>query len=113
MIFLKYTASTLNLKDDPELIHQYIEHHRNISQEQIDGMKSIGINRLKIFLRGRRMFMFIETTDDYPKRKPTPEESRKGEKWQQLMHRFQEQLPDSPPDIWWAPMEEIFDLETA
>ena len=110
---MKYTASTLNLKDDPELIQQYIEHHRNISQEQIDGMKRIGINRLKIFLRGRRMFMFIETTDDYPKRKPTPEESRKGAEWQQLMHRFQEQLPDSPPEMWWTPMEEIFDLETA
>ena len=90
---MKYTASTLNLKDDPELIHQYIEHHRNISQEQIDGMKSIGINRLKIFLLGRRMFMFLETTDDYPKRKPTPEDSSKGKELELLLHRFQEQLP--------------------
>ena len=65
---LKCSASTLSLKDDPQLIQQYISHHRNMSQEQLDGMKRNGINRLKIFLRGQRMFMFVETTDDYQKR---------------------------------------------
>ena len=33
---MKYSASTLNLKDDPEAIRKYIEYHRNISKEEID-----------------------------------------------------------------------------
>lgn len=110
---MKYTASTLNLKDDPEAIRKYIEYHRNIPKEQIDAMKTMGMKRLKIFLQGRRMFMFVETSDDYPERTPSPEEIQKGKDWQTLMHNFMEQLPGVDKDVWWVPMEEIFDLETA
>ena len=110
---MKYAASTLNLKDDPEVIRKYIEHHREMSQEQIDDMKSMGMKRLKIFLHGRRMFMFVETVDDYPQRTPSSNELLRGKEWQNLMHRFQEQLPGTDKDVWWVPMEEIFDLETA
>ena len=112
---MKYFAMTLNLKDDPELIERYKEYHRNVWPENLAMMRDSGITRMKIFLRGRRMFMYCDTRDDYDPKKVTrtPEQVQKSKAWEELMHQFQEPLPDSPPGKWWVPMEEVFDLEKA
>ena len=58
---MKSFAMTLNLKDDPELIAQYTEYHRNTWPEVPDGLKSLGIENMKIFLHGRRLFMSVNS----------------------------------------------------
>ena len=112
---MKCFASELNLKDDPELIALYKEHHRNVWPEVLEGIRDSGITRMKIFLKGRHMFMYCETHDDFSPRNSSknPIQVRKNDEWQELMHKFQEQLPGSPRGEWWGPMEEVFDLETA
>ena len=62
---MKYFARALNLKDNPELIARYKEHHRQVWPEVLSVLKDAGITRMRIFLKGRRMFMYCEARDDY------------------------------------------------
>ena len=117
---MKYFASTLNLKNDPALIQKYIDHHKNVWPGILKSVRRSGITQCKIFICGRQLFMYMETTDDYdPKgadnlpNSYTPEEKELDDQWQELMQNFQEQIPGHPKDMWWIPMDEIFDLDGA
>ncbi len=56
---MKQYGRTINLKDDPQIIDRYLEHHRAIWPEVEHGLKSIGIERMLIFKLGRQLFMFM------------------------------------------------------
>ena len=56
---------TLNLKDDPEVIEQYKAYHRDVWPEVLDSLREVGITRMDIYLLGNRLFMAIETVDDF------------------------------------------------
>ena len=58
---MKSYAMALDLRDDAEVIERYKEYHRAVWPEVLDGLKSIGISKMKIFLRGSRLFMYLET----------------------------------------------------
>ncbi len=113
---MKYYAQTLNLKDDPQVIEKYKEYHRHVWPEVLTGLKKIGITRMKIFLKGRRLFMYMETKDSFQVERDFPryiETNPRAREWDQLMRTFQEPVPEARPGEWWSPMEEVFDLETA
>ena len=57
---MKSFAMTLSLKDDPTIIEQYVEYHRNTWPEGLDGLKGLGITSMKNFLHGRRLFMSLD-----------------------------------------------------
>ena len=57
---MKSLAMTLDLVDDPEVIDKYKAYHREVWPEVISGLRSIGVARMKIFLLGTRMFMYLE-----------------------------------------------------
>ena len=61
----KSYAMALDLKDDAALIERYIEHHRAVWPEALDSLKRLGIEKMKIFLLGRRLFMYVEVPDDF------------------------------------------------
>ena len=61
----KSYAMALDLRDDPALIEQYIEHHRAVWPEALDSLKRLGIEKMKIFLLGRRLFMYVEVPDEF------------------------------------------------
>ena len=110
---MKHFGLTLNLKDDPQVIEQYKTYHRNVWPEVLTSLKQIGITRMDIYLLGQRMFMAIETVDDFD---PTNDFPRYLDvhphcrEWDELMRTFQEPVPEAKPDEWWATMEQVFEL---
>jgi L-rhamnose mutarotase len=110
---MKVFATTINLKDDAEIIEKYKEYHRNPFPEVVELLSRSGILDLKIFLRDRRMFMYMATTDDYdPAKKASGdrEVDPRVEEWNRLMNSFQEPAPEAGEGEWWASMEQVFDL---
>ena len=103
---------TLLLKDDADVIDRYKRYHREAWPEVIARLKEIGITEMKIFLIGRRLFMYMEAIDgfdpdrDFPKLNELP----RYREWDVLMSSMQERVPEAREGEWWAAMEEVFDL---
>ena len=62
---MKVYAQALDLKNNEELINEYENHHRNVWPEVLEGLKSVGIIRMRIWRINNRLFMLIETSDDF------------------------------------------------
>jgi L-rhamnose mutarotase len=110
---MKVYGRTLNLKDDPRILAQYVEHHRRVWPEVERGLLAIGIRRMSIWLLGRRLFMLMETADDFDPARDFArymESDARIREWQALMETFQEPVPEARPGEWWADMELVYDL---
>ena len=109
---VKSYAMTIKLKDDADVIAKYKEYHRNTWPAVLEGLRRIGVSNMKIFLHGRRMVMYLEAADDFDLERDFPRymESPRAQEWDALMRDFQEPVPEAAPGEWWAPMEEVFDL---
>jgi len=111
---MKRYARTLNLKDDADAIARYRAHHRAVWPEVERGLRQIGVERMLIWLLGRRLFMLMETDDAFA---PDEDFARYLEaeprvrEWQALMESLQEPVPDAKPGEWWADMELVYALE--
>jgi L-rhamnose mutarotase len=103
---------TICLKDDPEKIQAYKEYHRAVWPEVLERLGEVGIRNMRIFLRGRRMFMYVEADDAFEPRRDFARinEDPKSREWNELMAGLQERAPEAASDEWWAPMELVFDL---
>ena len=111
---MKSYGLALNLNDNSETIEKYKEHHRNVWLEVETSVKQSGITKIKIFLLGRRMFMYMETVDDFvPERdfQKYLEADPRCKEWDELMRTFQEKAPEAKENEWWATMEQIYDLK--
>ncbi|MHC5114244.1 MAG: L-rhamnose mutarotase [Planctomycetota bacterium] len=110
---MKSYAQALDLKDDPELIEAYRQHHRHVWPEVIEALKTIGIVRMRIFLLGTRLFMYFEAPDDFDPARDFQNytATNRAREWDDLMRTFQRKLPEAAPGDWWAPMEPVFDLD--
>ena len=62
---MKQYGQTINLKNDAEITRRYVEYHLAIWPEVAQGLKSIGILRMMIWMMGRQLFMFMETEDSF------------------------------------------------
>ena len=109
---MKYFGMTLNLKDDPEIIEKYKEYHRHPWPETLQGLRQVGILDMKIFLLGRRMFMYMATVDGFDPAVDFPRymEDPRAREWDDLMRTFQEPVAEAGEGEWWALMEQVFDL---
>ena len=110
---MKSFAMTLHLKDDPKTIETYKEYHRNVWPEVEQSLKAVGIVSMQIFLLGRRLFMYMETTDDFEAQRDFPkylEMDPKCKEWDALMCTYQEKVPEAGEDDWWATMERVYNL---
>ena len=111
---MKAFGFTLNLKDDPDLIATYKEHHRNPWPEPLQGLGEGGVTDMKIFLLGRSMFMYMTTVDDFDAERDFAEYVEKNPRaaeWDELMRTLQEPVPEAKEGEWWALMEPVFDLQ--
>ena len=111
---MKAFGQTLNLKDDPEIIEKYKEHHRNVWPEVEKALNEIGVTKMRIFLLGRKMFMYMETVDDFVAERDFPkyvEMDPKCKEWDDLMSTFQEKVPEAKEEELWALMEQVYDLK--
>ncbi len=103
---------TLCLQDDAAKISEYRRYHQMVWPEVTARLRECGVHQMQIFLRGRRMFMYLLASDDF---EPARDFARINEdpfstRWNELMATLQERAPEANPDEWWAPMELVFDL---
>ncbi|MFH7018705.1 L-rhamnose mutarotase [Flavobacterium sp. FlaQc-47] len=104
---------TLDLKNDPDLIDQYIKFHENVWPEIKNSIKASGITNLEIYNLGDRLFMIIEANVDFSfeKKAKSDAENPKVQEWETLMWQFQKALPESKPGEKWIVMNKIFELK--
>ncbi|MFN8526435.1 MAG: L-rhamnose mutarotase [Chloroflexota bacterium] len=110
---MKAYALTLCLRDDQAKIAAYKLHHRAVWPGVLSALRSAGIQEMKIFTLGTRMFMYIETDDafepgtGFAKFQSDPV----AREWDDLMATLQERAPEARPGQWWAPMELVFSMQ--
>jgi L-rhamnose mutarotase len=105
---------TLMLKDDKEIVERYKEYHRHPWPEVVERLREVGVVNMRIYLLGRRMFMYMETVDGFDPRSDFRKlnDIPRYREWDELMRTLQELAPEARPGDWWAPMEELFDLSS-
>ena len=103
---------TLDLKNDHQLIAEYEAYHRDVWPEIKESIRSAGITHMEIYRFGNRLFMIMETEDDFSfERKATLDAANpKVQEWEELMWKFQQPLPGAKPGEKWMLMERIFEL---
>ncbi len=102
----------LDLRDDPALVERYKREHAQAWPAVTARLREIGVTEMRIFLLGRRMFMYCETRDGFD---PAVDFARSTDDptyrtWDELMRTMQQPVPEAKPDEWWAMMELVFDL---
>ncbi len=110
---MKHFGLTLNLKNDPAVIKQYKAYHLNAWSEVVEGLKNVGITKMNIYLLGCRLFMAMETVDDFDLERDFSrylEQHPQCQAWDELMRTFQEPVAEAGADEWWARMEPVFEL---
>ncbi len=102
----------LDLKDDPTLIAEYEAYHQQVWPEILESIKGSGINRMEIYRTGNRLFMIMETRDDFSFNAKAEKDIADDmvQKWEQLMWKYQQALPGSRPGEKWMVMKKIFEL---
>lgn len=108
---MRYTL-TLDLKDKPELIAQYISHHQNVWPEVLESITTSGIQQMEIYHVHTRLFMIMEVSENFSfqKKAQSDETNPKVVEWEKLMDAYQSRLPFAKKDEKWVLMEKIFDL---
>ncbi len=103
---------TLSLRQDPQLIAEYIEHHR-IGREAIHkSIRDAGVLDMQIYERNGRLFMIMDTTDAFTfERKAAMDLANPDvQEWEELMSSYQDVDRDSDPSGRWQLMDRIFKL---
>ena len=104
---------TVDLRDDPEAIATYVEHHRRVWPEVIASLRQVGVEQMDIRLLGRRLVMIVELRDgaDFVSAFGSRVASNgRVAEWERLMRSLQEPVADAAPGEWWARMEQVFSL---
>ncbi len=109
---MKRFALALDLKDHPDLIQKYIEHHQQVWPEILDSIRDSGIQNMEIYRTANRLFMLIETEDDFSfaRKQEMDGSNPKVQEWEALMEEYQQRLPFAKPGEKWVLMERIFAL---
>ena len=110
----KRYCQTLDLKDDPELISEYRKRHTENEAwpEILQGIRSVGILEMEIYILDNRLFMIVETPFDcdwdeaFARLATLPRQ----EEWETYMSIFQVARPGATSAEKWRMMERIFHL---
>lgn len=103
---------TVDLVDDPVMIAEYEAYHQKIRPEIEKSIRGAGVTRMDIFRRDNRLFMVMETEDDFSfeKKAEMDASNPKVQEWEQLMWKYQQALPSAKPGEKWVLMNQIFAL---
>lgn len=109
---MKRYCLALDLKDDGALIAEYEEYHRKVWPEILKSIKDAGIQQMEIYRISNRLFMIMETNDDFTfERKAKMDGSnKKVQEWEKLMWKYQQAIPGGKAGEKWRLMERIFAL---
>ncbi|MDH5397791.1 MAG: L-rhamnose mutarotase [Cyclobacteriaceae bacterium] len=109
---MKRYCLALDLKEDPDLINEYKVYHENVWPEIKESITDSGIVDMEIYCVSNRLIMIIETSDDFTfERKVAMDETNPVViKWEKLMAKYQQTLPNTPEGVKWVLMEKVFKL---
>ncbi len=103
----------LDLKEDPQLIKEYEDHHKKIWPEIALSIKQSGITSMEIYRLQNRLFMIMETTQDFSfeQKQIADDQNPTVQKWEQMLWHYQQALPGSKEGEKWRLMNKIFEME--
>ena len=103
---------TLDLQNDLQLIAEYEAYHRDVWPEIKKSILDAGIQQMEIYRVENRLFMIMETTDDFSfERKAAMDNANpKVQEWESLMWKYQQSLPFAKAGEKWVLMKKIFTL---
>ncbi|MBS1815025.1 MAG: L-rhamnose mutarotase [Acidobacteria bacterium] len=111
---MKTYCLALDLKDDSELIAEYLHYHQpeGIWPEVAEQIKKDGVLSEQIYKIGTRMVMVLNTTDDFSfeAKSASNKASPVMQQWEALMDKYQQKLPEAGPGDKWVLMEKIFEI---
>ena len=107
---MKRFCQTLTLVDNPEMISQYVEAHRHVWPEVIEGQREVGIVGMEIWRRGRRLFMIMDTVDgfDFERDMARLAGLPRQAEWESYVSQFQGCAAGATSAEKWQLMERIF-----
>ncbi|MDY6205530.1 MAG: L-rhamnose mutarotase [Prevotella sp.] len=111
---VKRYCQTMDLKDNPELIKEYRQHHSESKMwpEIINGIRQVGILEMEIYILGSRLFMIVETPADFDwdaamtQLATLPRQSE----WEKFVSLFQQCHEQDTSNDKWQMMERMFYL---
>jgi L-rhamnose mutarotase len=103
----------LDLKDDLQLIEEYEKCHQHVWDEIKKSITDSGITNMEIYRTGNRLFMIMETNENFSfeKKAAMDNNNPKVQQWEQLMWKFQQPLSWAKEGEKWILMEKIFSLK--
>ncbi len=102
----------LDLVDDPQLIKEYEDYHREVWPEIKRSILDAGILQMEIYRFENRLFMNMEVGEDFSfeKKSAMDAANEKVQEWEQLMWKYQSAIPGANPGEKWVMMTKIFEL---
>lgn len=110
---MKRYCQTLTLVDNPELVEKYVDVHRHVWPEIIEGQRQVGILQMQIYRNGRTLFMIVDTVDSFDWDKDMARLStlpRQAE-WEAYVSQFQGCDANATSAEKWQRIEMVFDSE--
>ena len=110
---MKRYCLALDLRNDKKLIAEYENYHKAVWPEIVKSIRDSGIVSMEIFRIETRLFMIMETSDDFSfeKKNSLDQENEKVQEWEALMWNYQQALPSANKGEKWMLMDKIFDLK--
>lgn len=109
---MKRYALALDLQDDEQLIAEYERWHQEVWPEIKQSILDAGIQRMEIYRFASRLFMIMETKDDFSfeKKGAADAANPRVQEWEELMWKYQKPIPGAKPGEKWVVMDKIFEL---
>ncbi len=110
---MKRYCQTLKLRDNKELIDQYIAEHQHVWPEIKASIKEVGIINMDIYIHENTLFMVVDTIDDFDWDRDMARLSTlpRQQEWETYMAKFQDASPESTSAERWIMMKQIFTLD--
>lgn len=113
----KRYCQLLDLKDDPQLIAEYKKRHSPAYywKEIGEGIRSVGILNMEIYIHANHLFMIVETPLDFDWKSAFQKLATlpRQEEWERYMAVFQNADAQASSDEKWTLMEQMFSLTKA
>lgn len=111
---VKRYCRTMDLKNDPELIAEYVKRHSQAEAwpEIRAGIREVGILEMEIYILGNRLFMIVETPLDFDWDSAMERLATlpRQQEWEDFMAIFQDCQEGDTANEKWKMMERMFYL---
>ena len=111
---VKRYVQTMELKDQPQLIESYQQHHsqQEAWPEILEGIRQVGILEMEIYILGNRLVMIVDTPEDFNWDEAMARLATlpRQQEWEELMAVFQQCRADASSNEKWQMMRRMFHL---